>query len=231
MTDLLDDPDTVKDRMRQMTALWKNVVDTVSDLVLPRGQGSSNWTCGWSPGRFVCLGHNDFSCLVSPAMFAEFILEDTVSCCKHADHIIYHLDGPGALQHLPALLEIDAIDCIQWIQGAGAPLPSQWIPLLKRIQDAGKSVQVFYAGDHGGKADLTVEVDALCASLDPNRLFIVAVTESVEQATLITQRAREAGRLCSTSTLRPRRAMLFSQSPQASKDSAAEVSRHEPHSS
>jgi len=34
-------------------------------------------------------------------MFDEFVLEDTLACCGHVDRIIYHLDGPGALQHLP----------------------------------------------------------------------------------------------------------------------------------
>ena len=83
---------------------------------------------------------------------------------------------------------------MQWIQGAGAPLPSQWLPLLRSIQDAGKSVQVFYAGDHGGKADFAVEIDALCSALDPDRLFIAAVTDSAEKARFVVDRARTAGR-------------------------------------
>jgi hypothetical protein len=194
MMDLLDRPDAIAARMRQMTEVWKEVVDTVSGILMPSGQGSSNWTLGWSSERFLCLGQNDFSCLVSPAMFDEFILPDTLACCRHADRVIYHLDGPGALQHLPRLLEIDSIDCIQWIQGAGAPLPSQWLPLLRSIQDAGKSVQVFYAGDHGGKADFASEIDALCSGLDVSRLFIAAVTDSAEKAEFVVSRAREAGR-------------------------------------
>ncbi len=202
MMDLVDCPDTVKDRMAQMTRLWLDVVDTVSGIVLPGGQGSSNWTLGWSSGRFVCLGQNDFSCLVGPAMFDEFILEDTLACCRHVDHIIYHLDGPGALQHLPRLLEIDEIDCVQWIQGAGAPLPSNWLPLLRRIQDAGKSVQVFYVGDHGGKADFAVEIDALCSALDPDRLFIAAVVDSAEKARFVVDRARSAARQSRHTTAR-----------------------------
>jgi hypothetical protein len=199
MMDLVDHPDAIRDRMGQMTRLWLEIVDTVSGILLPGGQGTSNWTYGWSSERFVCLGQNDFSCLVSPAMFEEFILPDTLACCKHVDRIIYHLDGPGALQHLPRLLQIDKIDCIQWIQGAGAPLPSQWLPLLKRIQDGGKSVQVLYSGDHGGKADFAKEISALCSVLDPRRLFIAAVTDTAEQASFIVNRAREVARSSSYS--------------------------------
>ena len=192
--DLARDPGPVRRAMGQMTALWKQVVDAVSDVVLPAGQGTSNWTMGWSASRFLCIGQNDFTCMIGPAMFEEFCLPDTIECCRHADISIYHLDGPGALRHLPAILAIEELDCIQWVQGAGQPLPSGWIQLLRRIQDAGKSVQVYYGGSHGGGADLEAEADALCAALDPDRLFIWAEAGSAEEAEAAVAHARRAAR-------------------------------------
>ena len=53
---------------------------------------------------------------------------------------IYHLDGPGAIQHLDSLLSIDELPAIQWVHGAGNGPMARWIPLLKRIQEAGKGV-------------------------------------------------------------------------------------------
>jgi hypothetical protein len=199
MLDLVGEPDVIAHAMTQMTRLWKEIVDTVSDIILPGGQGTTNWTYGWSDERFVCVGQNDFSCLISPAMFDQFLLTDTVACCDHVDQSIYHLDGPGALQHLPRLLEIESLDCIQWIQGAGAPLPSEWTDLLKRIQVGRKTVQVMYAGAHGGNADFRHEIDALCGALDPTRLFIAAEVDSVEKADFIVRYTREICR-----GLRPR---------------------------
>ena len=192
--DLLEQPEAVERAMGAMTRLWMEIVDTVSSVVLPAGQGTTNWTSGWSARRFVCLGQNDFSCLVGPDLFDRFILPDTAACCQHVDRIIYHLDGPGALQHLDRLLSIDALHCVQWIQGAGAPLPSAWLDLLRRIQAGGKSVQVHYGGAHGGRADFRAEIDALCGALDPDRLFIVAAVESPQKAEFIVRRAREAAR-------------------------------------
>ncbi|OHD82096.1 MAG: hypothetical protein A3J97_09075 [Spirochaetes bacterium RIFOXYC1_FULL_54_7] len=190
MMDLINEPDTIKAAMAQMTRLWISVVDEVSALILPTDQGTGNWTGGWSAGRFLCLGQNDLSCLIGPDMFEEFCLPDTLACCRHADSIIYHLDGPDAIRHLPTLLAIDEINCIQWIQGAGSPLPSQWIDLLKRIQDAGKSVQVLYAGAHGGSADFGAEIDSLCSHLDNDRLFILADVDSTAKASFIMDRIR-----------------------------------------
>jgi hypothetical protein len=191
MMDFLTTPDQCRRIMAEMTRLWKEIVDMVSGVVLPAGQGTSNWTMGWSGKRFVCVGQNDFTCLISPAMFDQFCLTDTVACCSHVDRVIYHLDGPGALQHVPRLLEIPTLHCLQWIQGAGKPLPSRWIPLLKRAQDAGKTVQLVYSGAHGGDADYGTEIDALCGSLDPDRLFIYAVVDSAEKAAFIQTRAQE----------------------------------------
>jgi hypothetical protein len=189
-TDLAGFPAAIHRAMRQMTELWKFVVDTVSDIILPSGQGTSNWTMGWSRRRFLCIGQNDFSCMISPGMFEAFCWQDNWECCHHVDVSLYHLDGPGAVRHVPTLLRLEKLNCIQWIQGAGQPLPSQWTDLLQRIQAAGRSVQLYYGGPHGGDADLRRELDLLCAALDPNRLFIWATMDSAEQAEDIVAYAR-----------------------------------------
>ncbi|MFA6561336.1 MAG: hypothetical protein WCV00_05455 [Verrucomicrobiia bacterium] len=191
--DMVNNPDAIHHAMRQMTDLWKFVVDTVSEIILPAGQGTSNWTMGWSNDRFLCVGQNDFSCMISPAMFETFCGQDNLECCAHVDHTLYHLDGPGALRHVPLLLQWERLDCIQWIQGAGNPLPSQWLDLLRRIQAGGKSIQLYYGGDHGGDADLKHEMDVLCGALDPTRLFIWANTDSAQTAEDIVRYSRRAG--------------------------------------
>jgi hypothetical protein len=192
--DLVKKPDAIHRAMRQVTGLWKFVVDTASEIILPAGQGTSNWTMGWSNNRFLCIGQNDFSCLISPAMFETFCWQDNLECCAHVDHSLYHLDGPGALRHLPLLLRLEGLDCIQWIQGAGQPLPSEWLNVLQGIQARGKSVQLYYGEGHGGDADLKHEIDILARKLDPTRLFIWATVESREAAEEIVRYSRCAFR-------------------------------------
>jgi hypothetical protein len=192
--DLVENPAAIHRAMRQLTDLWKFVVDTVSAILLPSGQGTSNWTMGWSRERFLCLGQNDYSCMISTPMFEEFCWRDNLECCAHVDYALYHLDGPGAARHLPLLLRLEPLDCIQWIQGIGQPLPSEWVPLLQQIQAAGKSIQLYYGEEHGGDADLKHEVDVLARSLDPARLFIWATLESAEAADEIVRYSRRAFR-------------------------------------
>lgn len=76
--------------------------------------------------------------------------------------------------------------------GAGNPYPSQWLDLLKRIQDAGKSVQVQYYSNHGDDADLFEEFEILCTQLDPTRLFIFAsCIDSVEKANALVKHVQD----------------------------------------
>ena len=192
--DLIQNPEAIRRAMRQMTSLWKSVVDAVSEIVLPAGQGTTNWTMGWSTQRFLCIGQNDFTCMISPQMFEEFCKADNRECCDHVDYTIYHLDGPGAIRHVPSLLGLENLHCIQWIQGAGQKHPSQWLELLRQIQAGGKSVQLYYGGACGGDADLKQELDILCRALDPNRLFIWAEVSSAEQAEAVVAYARKVAR-------------------------------------
>jgi hypothetical protein len=193
LVDLLERPEQIKRAMAQMTELFKFVVDTVSAIVLPHGQGTSNWTMGWSSRRFLCIGQNDFTCMISPEMFDEFCLQDTLETTNHVDRSIYHLDGPDAVRHLPRILALEHLDCLQWIQGAGAPHPSQWLDMLRSVQRAGKTVQVYYGPGHGDTADLASELKLLCEALDRRRLFFWAVVGSVEEADRLVELAGEVG--------------------------------------
>lgn len=191
MLDMVAEQDTIHRHMAEMTALWQWIVDQVTAIIAPYGQGSSNWTGGWSRDRFLCIGQNDFSCLISPDMFKEFCLDDNVQCCDYVDQTLYHLDGPDAIRHLPLLLGLEKLNCIQWIQGAGHPLPSRWLDLLQQIQAVGKTVQLCYAGSHGGDADFFEEIEILCTHLDPCRLFFNIQVDSVEKADALVRHAQK----------------------------------------
>jgi 5-methyltetrahydrofolate--homocysteine methyltransferase len=128
--------------------------------------------------------------MISPAMYKKFCWQDLVESCDHVDRSLYHLDGPGAIPHLPQICSVEKLNSIQWIPGAGAPPPSQWMGLLRRMQEYGKSVQVWPLLNCT-MDELVDEVGALCQGLDPTRLFIVAEVDSVERAYAVIAKAKE----------------------------------------
>ena len=81
--------------------------------------------------------------MISPDMFKEFILPELMEEIEWLDgKTIFHLDGPGALKHLDMLLEIPKLAGIQWVYGAGQPTAAYWVPVLKKIQAAGKLIHI-----------------------------------------------------------------------------------------
>ena len=85
--------------------------------------------------------------MISPQMFETFVLPDLAVCCEELDFAFYHLDGRGQIPHLDLLLSLEQLHGIQWIPGEGQPSPGAWLPLLKRIVDAGKLCQLYVSAD------------------------------------------------------------------------------------
>jgi hypothetical protein len=139
---LIQQPEDVLRVTIDITALWLETYNRLDDILAPAGAGYTAWAQMWAPGRFYLL-QSDFSIMISPQMFEEFVLPDIAACSKQIEYAFYHLDGPGAVRHLDMLLSLDSLKGIQWIPGAGAPPPEEWLPELKRIRDAGKLCQVY----------------------------------------------------------------------------------------
>ena len=85
--------------------------------------------------------------MISPEMFGEFVLPELRQSCKRLERSFYHLDGKGELPHLPQLLEIEELDGIQWVPGAGNGTPLDWLDVYRMIAAADKKMWVGFDGD------------------------------------------------------------------------------------
>jgi 5-methyltetrahydrofolate--homocysteine methyltransferase len=88
--------------------------------------------------KFQC----DFSAMISPDMFGEFMLPVLNEMCARVGYCMYHWDGPGALSHHDQLLSIPDLDMIQWTPGEGHEPPDhpRWWPYFHKTVEAGKKV-------------------------------------------------------------------------------------------
>lgn len=142
LMDLYDAPEVVDRLVQKTTQLWLRYYDELHEIIKTAENGTTSWAPMWCPGRYYML-QSDFAYMISPPMFERFVLPDLEAICNHLDYGFYHLDGKGQIPHLDMLLGIQNLRGIQWIPGDGAPPPEQWLPLLKRIRDAGKLCQVY----------------------------------------------------------------------------------------
>lgn len=143
LMDCLDDPEGVGELARRITPLWLRYYREQCDLILPAGRGTCSWAPLWSPQRTYML-QSDFSYMISPEQFERWVAPDIAECCRNLEHGFYHLDGKGELPHLDILLSIPELRGVQWIPGDGQPESADpcWWPVLRRIRDAGKLVQI-----------------------------------------------------------------------------------------
>ena len=140
------------------------VYDDLQNIIYKYCDGCSCWLGVWSKKRWYAL-QTDFSAMLNPKWFQKFVLPDLKSQAEHMDYAIYHLDGPDARPHLDFLLNEPSITGIQWVPGAGnTPMASKdWLPLYKKIQNAGKSLVI----DSAPK-----DVSHLYKNLNPKRLYV-----------------------------------------------------------
>lgn len=140
--DLIDNPDIVEALVAKASEDFAEIFNSSNKILKSAGQPSVNWM-EIPSFEEVYIPSCDFGVMMSPDQFEKFALDAIKAEVKHATHNIFHLDGKGVARHLDAILEIPEITAIQWVQGVGEDLPiMQWIPLIKRIQDAGKGVIV-----------------------------------------------------------------------------------------
>lgn len=140
---LMDAPLEIHRLQRQLLSLWSEAFDEHYRIVSDSNGWNSFSFDIWGPGKTAKL-QCDFSAMISPAMFGEFVLPYLREQSDGLDHTLYHMDGPGALCHLDALLTIDSLDCINWSPGPGQPDAGDpyWDPTYRKILDAGKGIHV-----------------------------------------------------------------------------------------
>jgi len=182
--DLYDKPEEMKRVMGKLTQIYKEILDSYYEKISTVQEGSISWIPAYSTGKYCAL-QNDFSGLVSPAMFKEFFLsEDVIELSQYLDNSFYHLDGPSALGNLDYLLEVDTLDGIQWVQGAGAGPMSKWVDVCTKVLDAGKCLQIHCRTD---------EVEFLLTKLKNEGLFLCTSCSSEEEGRSLLRKVEEVG--------------------------------------
>lgn len=143
--DLIDEPDIVKQRLEELHDLYFVYYDAFYDLLKDK-DGASTFTAFkiWGPGKTSKV-QCDFNVLMSPDHFREFVCPTLTRQCAQLDNTIFHLDGPDAIRHAPAVLEIPGLNGLQWTHGAGNPDggDERWYPLYDLVHEAEKCLWVY----------------------------------------------------------------------------------------
>jgi len=170
--DFLLDPDEVKRLIDISSRDFQRIFDHFDSILKKHNQLSVTWMGIPSFGK-IHIPSCDIATMISPEQFEEFVLPVIQNEVKPLTHNVFHLDGKGVANHVDHLLKIPEINAIQWVQGVGDDFPiMQWVPFIKKIQAAGKSVVV----------DVQVsELESFIREMDPKGLLLcIAADEKIQ---------------------------------------------------
>jgi len=179
--DLADSGEDVHKLLETIRPAFFEIYNLLEAVI--RGTGQTlmiSWLPLFSPGRYY-IPSCDFSAMISPGTFAQFFLPELIDEIEWLDRSIYHLDGPRALCHLDTILAIPGLDAVQFVPGAGSMPAATWIPVCRRIQDAGKNIHM-QIEPH--------EIDQFMEALSPEGVMLSITASSVEEADWLVQKTR-----------------------------------------
>ena len=168
LLDTVMQPEILEQQMQQINDIYFKVFDELYDIIREGDEMAFCYFSSWAPGKMSKL-QSDISTMISQDDYRRFVQPFIREQCQKIDYTLYHLDGVGAMHHLPALLEIEELNAIQWTPGVGEPQGGspKWYDLYKKILAGGKSVMACWGTldelkpllDHIGADGVHLEMD------------------------------------------------------------------------
>ena len=168
LLDTVMQPEILEQQMQQINDIYFKVFDELYDIIREGDEMAFCYFSSWAPGKMSKL-QSDISTMICQDDYRRFVQPFIREQCQKIDYTLYHLDGVGAMHHLPALLEIEALNAIQWTPGVGEPQGGspKWYDLYKKILAGGKSVMACWVTldelkpllDHIGADGVHLEMD------------------------------------------------------------------------
>ena len=181
--DLVDCPERVEELVAICEEPFFEVYDYFDAKLKAHGLPSATWMTVPSFGKLY-IPSADFASMVSPPVFERFVYPVLEKECLNFTHNIFHMDGKHLARHTDRILSLPNLNAVQWVQGVGLDEPIlQWVPYLKSIVKAGKSVIL----------DLKVsELDAFIGEFDkPDGIMLCIPSDDTEEQEAIIKRVEK----------------------------------------
>lgn len=174
--DLILQPEPLKYLIDLVFEEFPRVYNHFDSILKEQSQLSITWMNLPSFETFNVLAC-DFAVHISPMHFEEFCMPPIQKQAKLFKHNVFHLDGPGVARHIDAILTLPNLQALNWDQGCGSDEPiMQWLPLIKKIQEAGKSIIIALKMN---------ELDEFIQKVDPTGILLWIPAEPSEQKDIL----------------------------------------------
>lgn len=171
LLDVVDRPELVKAAVEHVHQLWIQAYERNYAVIARRQDVTTPWWPILSRGK-TYMTQCDFNAMIGPQVFRDLFAQEVGAIYRHLDQGAYHLDGIGTECHVPALLALEGLHCIQWVPAPGTSA-LRHARMLRQIQEAGVSITFTMAPE---------EVELACREFDPRRLMLNIWCHSERQA-------------------------------------------------
>ena len=171
---MAEEPETVERALAEIETVYERVMtETYSRIAENNGGGSGiGWLHTWAPGMHAQM-QCDMSVMISNAMFERFIVPELTKQSRFLRYALYHLDGIEQVRHLDSLLSIPDLRAMQWTQVSGQPPVTDYIPVLQKIQKAGKGLVIRVS---------PAQIRPVMEQLSSKGLYLLTDAQSPEEA-------------------------------------------------
>jgi hypothetical protein len=171
LLDVIERPELAKRAVAHCHALWMQAYEANYRWFVGRQDVTTPWWPVLSRGR-TYMTQCDFNAMVSPQVFASLFADELGGIYQALDNGCFHLDGIGTEVHVPALLALEGLHCVQWVPAPGTSA-LRHKKMLREIQEAGVGITFAIRPE---------EVELACREFDHRRLYLVVSCDSEKQA-------------------------------------------------
>lgn len=173
LMDMIEEPEQVKHAVEVVNRGWIATNEKFYQISREvNGGGAHAWMHLLAPGRLTHM-QCDMSVMFSAKMYEEFVMDELNQQMEWLEYPVYHFDGIEQEKHLDCLLSLTKLRAIQWTHVAGQPSAAHYLPVLKRIQAAGKGLIIMAPAS---------DIPLLLGELSARGLYLHTVAEDGEQA-------------------------------------------------
>ena len=183
--DLIDRPEQVKAWTAAATTLCLEANEHLYQEARSLGHGEClSWLGVMAEGRMDAV-QCDFSIMLSPAMFEQFVVPTLRRQTKYFDFSIYHLDGDENMRFLNLIGATPDLNALQYTRIAGSTYPGRCLDDYRLIRQQGLSLFV--------SCDDVEDAMEVTKTLGPDGLYIVLPQfDSEGEATQAIERIADA---------------------------------------
>jgi len=168
--DLIEEPEMIDRAMQDARAIFRKLW---SSVVQAGQMDEFGYYQNFYSMDGAAIMQCDFSAMISPSMFRRWVLPALEEEAKIVKHAIYHWDGASALVHFDAVVHSPYLHTLSFVPSDNQGTHWDYRFLLKRIQEAGKAVQVWGTPE---------EMKRLHPELKPEKTFDQVTAKSQSEA-------------------------------------------------